>query len=96
MKHFKRKSKDTDLTKVVLVVEMLNFIIAVLAVLILVSGLYYTYKLGRSQEVAQSKYDTEINEKVQDHIFIRNPVFITYAVGLFLVIAYIVYLTISM
>jgi hypothetical protein len=74
---------------------MLNLLILVAAILILVSGLYYTYKLGRSQEAAQSKYDIEISEKVQAHYFIRNPVFITYAVGLFLVIAYIIYLTIN-
>lgn len=71
--------------------DQLDFVLSILVILILAFGLIYTYRLGTKQHTMRSEYDTEINEKVQDHPYILNPVFLTYAIAAVLVIAYIIY-----
>ncbi|MDF0725381.1 hypothetical protein PY093_01490 [Cytobacillus sp. S13-E01] len=75
--------------------DRLNFVLSALSILILAIGLVYTYRLGTRQHNMRGEYDTEINEKVQDHPYIRNPVFLTYAVASALVIAFIIYTALS-
>ncbi len=74
--------------------DQLNFVLTVLAVLIIAVGLIYTYQLGKKQHSMQKQFDTEIHEKVQDHPYIRNPIFMTYAIASALVIAYIIYMAV--
>ncbi|MCA1029864.1 hypothetical protein LCL95_02310 [Bacillus timonensis] len=75
--------------------DNLNFVLSVLAILILVVGLVYTYSLGNRQHKKQGNYDTEINEKVVKHPYLRNPVFLTYALASLFVIFYIIYISIN-
>jgi hypothetical protein len=64
--------------------------LSVIVLLIAVVGLIYTYSIGRRQKL-QGEYDTEINEKIQEHPYIRNPVFLTYIVAVILAFIAIVY-----
>jgi hypothetical protein len=72
----------------------LSFILGVVALLVLTGGLIYTYKIGRRQKL-QREYDTEISEKVEEHPYIRNPVFLAYIIGIGLVIAYMIYIAMN-
>jgi hypothetical protein len=75
-------------------VDRFNFILTILSVLILAIGLFYTYQLGKRQHNMRQQFDTEINEKVQDHPYTRNPVFLTYVIAAALAIAFIIYMAI--
>jgi hypothetical protein len=72
----------------------LSFILGFIALLVLTGGLIYTYKIGSRQKL-QREYDTEINEKVEEHPYIRNPVFLAYIIGIGLVIAYMIYIAMN-
>jgi hypothetical protein len=54
-------------------------VMSVVAFLIAAVGFIYTYSIGRNQKL-QGEYDTEINEKVQEHPYLRNPVFLAYII----------------
>ncbi|MDX8364873.1 hypothetical protein ACSVDA_11305 [Cytobacillus sp. Hm23] len=73
----------------------LTFILMIISILILTIGLIYTYRLGRALKLQQDEYDPELNEKVQDHPVMRNPIFITYLIALGLVVAYMIYLAVN-
>mgnify|MGYP005827996323 CR=1 FL=1 len=73
----------------------LSISLAVLALLILISGLIYTFKIGKISSIRQSEYDTEINEKVQRHPALLNPVFLAYIIGIGLALLYLVYVAVS-
>jgi hypothetical protein len=70
---------------------MLDIVLAVLAIIILVIGFFYTFNISKNTKYQTNGYDTEINEKVQAHPFIRNPIFLTYIIAAVLVIGYIVF-----
>lgn len=74
---------------------MLTIVLSVISLLILVIGFFYTMKIVKNTKYQSGGYDTEINEKVQDHPYIRNPVFLTYLIAAILVIALIVYYALS-
>ncbi|MFZ3589457.1 hypothetical protein ACOI1C_09280 [Bacillus sp. DJP31] len=74
---------------------MLTAVLSVLALLILVIGFFYTMKIAKNTKYQTGGYDTEINEKVQDHPFIRNPIFLAYLVAASLIIAFIAYYALS-
>ncbi len=69
----------------------LTAVLSVLALLILVIGFFYTMKITKNTKYQSDGLDTEINEKVQDHPYIRNPIFLAYLVAATLIIAFIVY-----
>jgi predicted permease len=69
----------------------LDIILAVAAMLILVGGLLYTLKAGKLVSSRQSEYDSEINEKTQNHPIFLNPVVLAYIIGIGLVILFIIY-----
>ncbi|WP_044893936.1 hypothetical protein [Bacillus alveayuensis] len=71
-----------------------TFVMSVVVFLIAVVGLIYTYSLGRKQKL-QGEYDTEINEKVQEHPYLRNPVFLTYIIAAGLAVISIIYFALN-
>ncbi|WP_214480025.1 hypothetical protein [Bacillus sp. SM2101] len=73
----------------------LTFILMIISILILTIGLINTYRLGRALKLQQDEYDPELNEKVQDHPVMRNPIFIAYLIALGLVVAYMIYLAVN-
>jgi hypothetical protein len=54
-------------------------VMSVVAFLVATVGFIYTYSIGRNQKF-QGEYDTEISEKVQEHPYLRNPVFLAYII----------------
>ncbi|WP_253957734.1 hypothetical protein [Metabacillus halosaccharovorans] len=70
----------------------LTMVLGVIALLILVTSLIYTFKIGKLVSERKAKYDTQLNEKVQDHPYSRNPVFLAYMIAAVLSVAYIFYL----
>lgn len=53
-------------------------------------SLYYTLVIVRSQKVAK-EFDAPIDEKVQEHPYLRNPIFIAYIVFAVIVVGIIIY-----
>lgn len=74
---------------------MLDMVLMVLGLLILVGGLFYTLKLGKNTKYQTEGYDTEIHDKVKDHPFTRNPVFLTYIIAAILTLVFIAYYALS-
>jgi uncharacterized membrane protein YidH (DUF202 family) len=71
-----------------------EFLLSIIAMIILLGGLLYTMRVARRQR-NQGEYDVEINQKVQAHPYTKNPVMLAYVIGLGLVLAYMVYVALS-
>ncbi|MEA3321686.1 MAG: hypothetical protein U9Q88_16990 [Bacillota bacterium] len=68
-----------------------DFILAILALIIVAGALVYTYKLGRQESTQATTQDSSISEKVQDHYVLKNPVFVALLIATVLILLYIVY-----
>jgi hypothetical protein len=66
--------------------------LGVLVVLIVLVSLVYTLRVGKGVSERKSKMDTQLSEKVQEHPYSRNPVFLAYLIAALVVLAYIFYL----
>lgn len=66
--------------------------LGVLAVLILITSLFYTIRVGKVVSDRKSKMDSQLSEKVQAHPYTRNPVFLAYLIAGLAALAYIFYL----
>ncbi|MDQ0243958.1 flagellar basal body-associated protein FliL [Bacillus fengqiuensis] len=66
-------------------------ILSVLVFLVSVVGLIYTYVVMKNQKYLQSEMDTKLNERVQSHPYIRNPIFIAYVFGFLAFLAIVAY-----
>jgi hypothetical protein len=75
---------------------MLDVVLSVVALLILVIGLFYTLKISKNTKYQSGGYDTEINEKVQAHPYTRNPVFLAYIIGALIFFLFLAYYALSM
>lgn len=51
---------------------------------ILAVSLIITWRLGRQQKAAEGDFDTKIAQHVQEHVYLKNPIFFSY--GIFFVI----------
>ncbi|BDG48216.1 hypothetical protein [Parageobacillus sp. KH3-4] len=69
----------------------LTFVLSIIAVFIVVVGGVYTYRLGRQQKW-QGELDAPLPEKVQEHAYLRNPVFLAYVLAGLLAVIVIFYL----
>jgi hypothetical protein len=67
------------------------FVLSILVVLIAVIAFVYTYRLGRQQKW-QEELDAPIPKAVQEHAYLRNPVFLAYLLAALLVAVAILYL----
>ncbi|OAS86636.1 MULTISPECIES: hypothetical protein [Metabacillus] len=72
-----------------------TMVLGVIALLVLAISLIYTFRVGRLVSVRKSNLDTQINEKIQDHPYMRNPVFFAYVIAGLVSLAYIFYLAYS-
>lgn len=70
----------------------LTIILGVIALLTLAISLLYTFRVGKLVSSRRSNYDSQINEKVQEHPYIRNPIFLAFIIAAILSLAYIFYL----
>ncbi|APH05482.1 hypothetical protein [Bacillus weihaiensis] len=71
---------------------ILTTVLGVVALLILTASLIYTFKVGKLVSERKANYDTQINEKVQEHPYARNPIFLAYLIAGVLSLSYIFYL----
>jgi hypothetical protein len=69
----------------------LTFALSIIVILIAVIGGVYTYRLGRQQKW-QEELDAPVPEKVQEHAYLLNPVFLAYALPILLAVVVIIYL----
>ncbi|WP_404449819.1 hypothetical protein LG307_08615 [Sutcliffiella horikoshii] len=68
-----------------------DFILAVLALIIVAGAMVYTYKIGRQADTQASSQDSSVSEKVQDHYVMKNPVFVALLIATILILLYIAY-----
>ncbi|KEZ53981.1 hypothetical protein ACK1LH_08040 [Metabacillus indicus] len=66
--------------------------LAILAFMIAGGGLLYTIGVGRLVDTRKSEHDTQMNEKIQAHPYIRNPVFLACLIAAAFIAVYIFYL----
>jgi hypothetical protein len=69
-------------------------VMSVVVFLIAAVGFIYTYSIGRNQKL-QGEYDTEINEKVQEHPYLRNPIFLAWIIAAGVAIVSIIYFALN-
>lgn len=62
-----------------------------LAMGILALSLIYTLMIAKGQRVLKSELDTKIPNPVQNHPYLRNPIFLTYAIFFVLVILIVLF-----
>lgn len=68
-----------------------DFILAILALIIVAGAMVYTYRIGRQADTQASGQDSSISEKVQDHYVMKNPVFVALFIATVLILLYIAY-----
>ncbi|MCA1319049.1 hypothetical protein LC085_03920 [Bacillus tianshenii] len=74
-----------------------DLMLGVIALLIVVGGFIYTYRVGRRSNSSQGgEMDSVISEKVQDHYVLRNPIFLAYLVAAVLILIFIGYAALSL
>ncbi|WP_110111726.1 hypothetical protein [Bacillus sp. CGMCC 1.16541] len=69
---------------------VLGIIVGVIALI----SLFYTWVIARDQKKLQGEFDTQLDEKVQAHPYIRNPIFIACLVGIAVCLALIAYMAV--
>ena len=72
-----------------------DFILAVLALIIVAGAMVYTYKIGRQADTQAASQDSSVSEKVQDHYVMKNPVFVALLIATILILLYIAYAAIN-
>ncbi|WP_243385384.1 hypothetical protein [Bacillus kexueae] len=75
--------------------QYMNFILGILALIILITSFILTMRAGKLVDARQSEYDSSINEKVEGRPYLRNPIFIAYLVGIGVVLFYLIYIGLS-
>ncbi|MDZ5470599.1 hypothetical protein SM124_02435 [Bacillus sp. 31A1R] len=60
--------------------SMYMTILLIISMGILLFSLGYTLSIARAQRAVKGTQDTAIPDKVKDHAYIRNPVFLTYLI----------------
>ena len=66
-------------------------ILLVIAMGILALSLVYTWMLAKGQRATKGQVDTKIPSAVQEHPYLRNPVFLAYIFFFLLVITLIIF-----
>jgi Ca2+/Na+ antiporter len=70
-------------------------ILTYIVVGILLISLIYTWRVAKSQKAVKETHDSQISEKVQNHPYLRNPIFIAYFVFVILLLLIIAYAAFS-
>lgn len=58
---------------------------------VLLVSLIYTWNIARTRKNLRGVTDSKIHEEVEEHPYLRNPIFLTYIIMFVLVILIIVY-----
>jgi hypothetical protein len=76
----------------------MNMFINVLSILIigiLAVSLIATWYLARQQKVIDGDIDTELAKPIQEHVFLKNPIFFSYGLFFALVLFIILFIAIN-
>lgn len=76
----------------------MNLFINALGVLIfaiLAVSFIYTVIVGRKQKVTDGDMDTHISKPIQEHVYIKNPVFLAYGIFFALLLFIVLFVAIT-
>jgi hypothetical protein len=62
---------------------------------VLVAGLFYTWAFGRGQKRVHGNLDSQVPGTVQQHAYIRNPIFLTYIIVISIALLFIAYFALT-
>nr|WP_263328192.1 hypothetical protein [Neobacillus sp. Marseille-Q6967] len=62
---------------------------------ILAVSLLYTMYIAREKKVVEGELDTKIEKPVQKHIYVKNPIFLSYGIFFALVLFIILFVMIT-
>jgi hypothetical protein len=62
---------------------------------VLVAGLFYTWSFGRAQKRSNANLDSQVPGAVQEHAYIRNPIFLTYIIVISIALLFVVYFAVT-
>ncbi|GLB60394.1 hypothetical protein [Cytobacillus sp. NCCP-133] len=75
--------------------SMFAWIILFIGLGVLVFSLIYTLFVAKERKAVKGDIDTEIPDQVQKHAYIRNPIFLTYAICFGILIVMITYFALT-
>jgi hypothetical protein len=67
------------------------WILMLIVIGIILVSLIYTLRTAKTQKVLKGEYDTQINENVEGHPYVRNPVFLAIVFFIIFTFGYILY-----
>ncbi|MGX6442122.1 hypothetical protein ACWM35_02655 [Neobacillus sp. K501] len=76
----------------------MNLLVNVLSIVIfgiLAVSLISTWSLARKQKAVEGEIDTQIPKHVQEHVYMRNPIFLAYIIFFALVLFIILFVAIT-
>ncbi|WP_394136956.1 hypothetical protein [Cytobacillus oceanisediminis] len=75
--------------------SMYMMIILLIGAGILVYSLVYTLFVAKERKAVRGDIDTELPDNVQKHAYLRNPIFLTYAITFGILIVMITYFALT-
>lgn len=67
----------------------------ILVAIILALALVYTIYLTKQQKAVEGQIDSKIPKAVQEHVYLRNPVFLSYVLFFALVLLTIIFVALT-
>lgn len=75
--------------------SMYTLILLLVSLGILLFSLIYTMLIMKEQKAIKGNLDSQVSQQVQDHAYIRNPIFLAYAIFFALLILTIVFVMLT-
>ncbi len=69
--------------------------LSIVIVGILAVALIYTWSVGRQQKAVEGEMDTKIPKPVQKHVYLSNPIFLSYGIFFALVLFIVLFIAIT-
>ncbi|MBO8178714.1 hypothetical protein [Aeribacillus pallidus] len=70
-------------------------VLTVIGSIVLLFSLIYTFMVARNQKALKGTNDTDIPDQVEEHPYIRNPIFWTYIIFIGLLLAFVIYFALT-
>jgi hypothetical protein len=75
--------------------NMLINIVSILIFAILAFSLISTWYLARQQKTVNGEFDTKLAKPIQEHVYLKNPIFFSYGLFFALVLFIILFVAIN-
>lgn len=78
--------------------SLMNLLVNILSIVIigiLAISLIFTWSAARQHKVVEGELDTKIAKPVQEHVYMRNPIFLSYIIFFALVLFIILFVAIT-